>query len=281
MPAVAPHPTPLKTPSLTIGTVLAVGVLTALIASWYKDTRSVIFPFFGPTSTLQATAMNGHMRETEPTTRDDFDSAPSGKSADSGHPNWTDLTEYQQAILQGLHEVWPFYSNAEKRRWLATAHSARSLSPEQQSTMATQIAQWSKLSEVQRMEMRLLFEEQSEETKANAQAAWLAYNQLSEAEKHQLTRQALGTTGAQTGKPKSPPNSRLVRIPAASQARQQLANLPKIQPAAAKAAPLPAPHGNTQGASSAPENDAGDSRQYRWGNIIVTPPDPLPPLYRN
>lgn len=279
MPADASTPShPSKSYPLFVGIVLAAVVLSALIASWYKDTRSFIFPFINPNMEAQASAANNHLGEPA-VTGENLAAASESKGAEWGHPSWSDLTQSQQTVLQGLQEIWPFFSNAEKRRWLATAHSARNLSPEQQATMATQIAHWSKLSEAQRVEMRQLFEEQSETMRLNALAAWVAYNQLSDDEKAQLNRQALGTTRTQPAKAKGSANTRLVRIPAASQARQQLANLPKVQPAPAQAPPPKAQNTITHDAPSNPSETA--NRQYRWGNIIVTPPDPLPPLYRN
>lgn len=279
MPADASLPSHPRQPyPLLLGIVLAAVVLSGLIASWYKDTRSFIFPFINPSMEAQASDANNHLDESAMAPASAAQ-VPAAHASETGHPSWLDLTQYQQTVLQGLQEIWPFFSNAEKRRWLATAHSARNLPPEQQATMALQIAQWSKLSEAQRVEMRQVFEDQSDTMRQNAMAAWVAYNQLSDEEKNQFTRQALGTPRVPPAKSKRATNNRLVRIPAASQARQQLANLPKVQPADAPSAHPPAQNTITHDASPTPSGAA--NRQYRWGNIIVTPPDPLPPLYRN
>lgn len=211
-------------------------------------------------------------------------------------PLWQDLPSQQRAILRGLQNGWPYLSNAEKRRWIAIAQKSRQLDASAQNLLAERIAAWQHLSELKRIEIRQIFANRQTEPERADPAAWLAYSQLSDREKKTWADKASGLASAKPASRRTARRPRkLVSIPAASQARAQLANLPKIplEPVMLHSqaaipphvpsstvthvrleAPEPAPASPTQ----TPSETAGAGL---LGNITITPPDPLPPMYEN
>ena len=80
------------------------------------------------------------------------DKAPA-KSPSGVHitrPVWRDLSSDDQATLAGLEAVWPFISNAEKRRWLAIAKESKGMSEIDRERLSLNITNWGNFNENQR-----------------------------------------------------------------------------------------------------------------------------------
>ncbi|RMX07662.1 DUF3106 domain-containing protein [Corticibacter populi] len=289
------------------GVAVAAVLLAALLGVWNQKQRPLLSPTLPPGLVYDGPlTLSGHplpplvpaaaSAAGQPAT-----SSPQTRGIHITRPIWRDLSDQQQTVLAGLEPVWPYISNAEKRRWLAIARQARSMEPEQQQQLIANIADWSHLSEAQRMQIRQQYR-QYEATQADSDAgdavliqqAWLDFSALDEAERRQWARKAAGITTAK----KRPATRRtaLVRIPAASQARPGLSNLPKIplepvsfrQVGSAGAPPQAASaitHVEAPSAMpAAPPSGNGSSdgkRVIYWNGIPITPPDPLPPVYAN
>lgn len=193
-------------------------------------------------------------------------------------PLWQDLTESQQGILQGLQTSWPYMSNAEKRRWLATAKKIRQLEQPTRERVISRIALWNQMDELQRAKLRQAFLSHEEQLASVGHDAWLAYSQLSEQEKLLWQRKTAAATSTVAAKPKSRrQRQRLVRIPAASSSAK-LANLPKIPLEATGNAVT---HVRAKEPAPPPPAPAPTAPAQPKRPLTITPAEPLPPVYQN
>lgn len=296
---------------LYVAALVAVLTLLCLLLVWNGKHRPHIRPvlpdglhYSGPLTLFgdpgffhqqAADAALGHspLQTTDTPTATDPGSAPAlVAGVHITRPLWQDLSSQQQAVLQSLQSSWPYLSNAEKRRWLAVAQKARQLDAAAVDLLAERISPWSRLDENERIGIRRLFDEQQAQLQANGASAWQVYSQLSDIEKALWVRRATRQSAPQAAQPSRRTQRKpLVRIPAANQARRQLANLPKIplEPVVLSPAQQRNPHQPTStvapvAASNQPApstEKAAPASSRRWGTITITPPDPLPPAYEN
>lgn len=210
-------------------------------------------------------------------------------------PIWRDLSSEEQDLLAGLEAVWPFLSNAEKRRWLAIANQAKNMNEIDRSRLSLNITNWGYFNENQRQALRQHYRDWDESDLGELNHAWESYRALAPDVRAQLAKSA---ERASAPRPAARRNN-LVRIPAANQARPGLSNLPKIplqtvqfsHPAtpsskrpissnsASEATQRPVTEITTvsipepeQRPSPAPQTP----RVIYWYGIPITPPEPAP-----
>lgn len=290
------------TTSPKLGQAIGIALLGVLLGVWFTQQRPLLHPqmpqdtgvtgnltLFGnqgaflhhiltPGAKAQvpmvAVASNAAGVPAAPSTAD----APSGKAAPALEPGihitrplWQDLTESQQSILQGLQASWPYMSNAEKRRWLATAKKIRQLEQPTRERVISRLAGWNQMDELQRAKLRQAFLNHEAELADVGHDAWLAYSQLSEKERLLWQRKTEAAAAPAAAKPRNKrPRQRLVRIPAAKPSAK-LANLPKIPLEATGSAVT---HVR---AKEAPAEPPATQRR----RLTITPAEPLPPVYQN
>ncbi|THJ35596.1 DUF3106 domain-containing protein [Lampropedia aestuarii] len=228
----------------------------------------------------------------------DVDKAP--RQSPSGvhitRPVWSDLSSDNQATLAGLEAVWPFISNAEKRRWLAIAKEAKGMSDIDRERLSLNITNWGYFNENQRQALRQQYRGWDDSDLGALNQAWESYRALAPDVRAQLAKAA-----EQAKAPAKPAARRknLVRIPAANQARPGVSNLPKIplQPVDF-AHPTPKKQPSQDAPSSPPEAEqrpvtavatvsipepekrpapqTSAPRVIYWYGIPITPPEPVP-----
>lgn len=200
-------------------------------------------------------------------------------------PGWELMTTPQKLALYPLAERWAYLSEAQKRRWLVLAENFGSLSEPEQVRLHERMTAWASLSAQQRSQARLNFAVTRALAPENIQSQWEAYQALSEAEKQRLAAHAAKPRGAATAL-KPVPSKRLAHVPAASDARAQSANPPKIVfPSASAVRVVPALE-----PSALPPSPPASSSSQAAGTEVPSessadetprPSDPLPDPYIN
>lgn len=212
-------------------------------------------------------------------------------------PIWADLSSEEHTTLAGLEAVWPFISNAEKRRWLAIAQHAKSMNEIDRSRLSLNITNWGHFSENQRQALRQHYRDWDDSDIGDLNQAWENYRALAPDIRAQLAK-----TAQRSNAPARPAARRnnLVRIPAANQAKPGLSNLPKIplQPVEFSH-PSTSASGKQEAANAAalaesqrpvtaittvsvpepeqrPRTSPDAPRVIYWNGIPITPPEPAP-----
>lgn len=214
-------------------------------------------------------------------------------------PIWSDLSSDEQDTLAGLEAIWPFISNAEKRRWLGIAQQAKGMNEMERTRLSLNIMNWAYFNENQRQALRQQYRSWDESDLGTLNQAWESYRALAPDVRAQLAKNA---EQANTPARPAPRSNNLVRIPAANQARPGLSNLPKIplQPVdfarPAPASPAPPIDASTPPQTPAPVTavttvsipepeertspEAPTPKVIYWYGIPITAPEPAP-LYSN
>lgn len=133
---------------------------------------------------------------------------PANKAAESG-PRWQDLTAPQRASLKPLERDWSTIDEARKQKWLEIAARYPTLPPAEQQRVSARMAEWVKLSPVQRGQARMNFQEARQLTKEERQARWEAYQALTPEQRGKLAARAAPATAVS-----APRNGEAARKPA-------------------------------------------------------------------
>lgn len=166
-------------------------------------------------------------------------SAPDAEPASStvGSTPWNALNAEQRNALRPLASLWPTLRSEHQRKWLALAYNFDRMSPDEQATLQSRMAEWAKLTPAQRTQARLNFGEVRRAVPADERRAkWEEYQALPAEERERLAndRPKPPVTAAPALRPV--PTDRIVRPPTAV-----LTNGTSLQPApdaARPAAPL-------------------------------------------
>lgn len=149
-------------------------------------------------------------------------SAPPAARSSAG-PVWSKLTTQQQAVLAPLRGEWHAIDASRKRKWLDIADRYPSLPPEEQKRIAERMAEWARLSPLERAQARLNYQQAKQLSPLERQARWEEYQALPESERQALAAKA------------KKPGLGVAAAPAASgasQAAARAASAPAVRPVA-------------------------------------------------
>jgi len=136
----------------------------------------------------------------------------------TGGVAWADLNTEQQTALQPLATLWPKLPAEHQRKWLALAHSFDRMTPDEQDTLHSRMAEWARLTPAQRTRARLGFGEVRQLPADEKRAKWEEYQALPAEERDRLAReQPRPPAGAAPALRPAPP-SRILRpaVPASA-----------------------------------------------------------------
>lgn len=121
--------------------------------------------------------------------------APSARTAATAkpqatRPGWKELTREQQQALQPLAAHWETLPEDRKRKWLALSKNYHTMPATEQAKLHSRMRDWVLLSQQQRTQARLNYEETKKLPSEQKSAQWQAYQQLSAEEKRRLAARA-------------------------------------------------------------------------------------------
>lgn len=105
-------------------------------------------------------------------------------------PAWKDLTPVQQAALAPLSKHWGSLNSERKRKWLAMSQNFQAMAPEEQVKLHSRMTEWVSLSQKERTQARLNFNETRQLSAEEKAQQWQAYQALSPEEKKELAAKA-------------------------------------------------------------------------------------------
>ena len=119
---------------------------------------------------------------------------------------WQSLTQGQRQTLGPLERDWPTMDVPNKQKWLTIAARFHTLSPQEQARISERMSEWSRMTPLERGEVRMRFQEARQVPAPDRSARWEAYQKLSPAEKQRLLARANAAgPGASGVKRPSPP----------------------------------------------------------------------------
>lgn len=105
----------------------------------------------------------------------------------------------------------------QKRKWISLSRNFSKLSPPEQQKLYDRMGEWVKLSAKERSQARLNFVATENLSSDDKQAKWLAYQALSDDERHRLAEQAPRRTVPGAAPAVRPmPKQRLTKLPASA-----------------------------------------------------------------
>lgn len=105
-------------------------------------------------------------------------------------PGWAQLTPQQRDALGPLQSEWSHFGPERQRKWLDIAARYPAMSPQQQATLHRRMSDWVRMTPEQRTIARRNYLVSSSTSLQSRQQAWQKYQQLPDARKHELARQA-------------------------------------------------------------------------------------------
>lgn len=105
--------------------------------------------------------------------------APSG-------PSWQALSAAQRAILAPLERDWGTIDAPRKSKWLEVAHRFPAMRVADQQRVQERMAEWARMTPVERGRARLSFQESKQFSPEQKQARWEAYQALPDEERKAL-----------------------------------------------------------------------------------------------
>ncbi len=114
-------------------------------------------------------------------------SAPA--SAGQG-PAWSALKPAQREALKPLERDWAAIDGLRKRKWLEIAERYPSMPPQDQARLQARMAEWARLTPLERGQARLNFQEAKQAPVRDRQASWEAYQALPPEERRALADRA-------------------------------------------------------------------------------------------
>ena len=121
-------------------------------------------------------------------------------------PSAAPPTQGQRQTLGPLERDWPTMDVPNKQKWLTIAARFHTLSPQEQARISERMSEWSRMTPLERGEVRMRFQEARQVPAPDRSARWEAYQKLSPAEKQRLLARANAAgPGASGVKRPSPP----------------------------------------------------------------------------
>jgi hypothetical protein len=139
-------------------------------------------------------------------------------------PVWSALKPAQREALRPLEREWPSIDSARKRKWIEIADRYPNLPAQEQSRLQARMTEWTRLTPLERSQLRLNYQEARQVPTQDRQASWDAYQTLPQEQRSELAaRAAPAAAGASKpgpvtakGSPGTPPD---VRSRAGTQAK--------------------------------------------------------------
>lgn len=157
---------------------------------------------------------------------------------------WRDLKPAQQASLKPLEQEWAVIDAPSKQKWLQLAGSFPKMSALEQSRVQARMADWTKLTPLERGKVRLNFREAAQLPSQDRQARWDAYQALSPEQKRQLAARAapVSAIGSESARKSADRGDKPLRDPSQTKSNivpnPALANRPNaIGPTVVRASP--------------------------------------------
>jgi len=142
-------------------------------------------------------------------------SANPSPPADSPPPSqaWQRLSKRQKQALAPLASSWDTLTPVQQQKWLKLSRGFLQLSDEEQNTLHARMSDWASLSPKQRNQARFHFNSTQKLPIDDKRAQWQAYQQLTDADKRQLSSGPKPPVKS-TARSTQPPSPRLISPPA-------------------------------------------------------------------
>jgi hypothetical protein len=111
-------------------------------------------------------------------------------------PAWSALKPAQREALEPLERDWPGIDGLRKRKWLEIAERYPHLPAQDRALLQARMAEWSRLTPMQRGQARLNFEEAKQAPAQDRLASWEAYQTLSLEQRRALADRAAPAASA-------------------------------------------------------------------------------------
>lgn len=118
-------------------------------------------------------------------------------------PAWSTLTPAQREALKPLARDWSGIDSSRKRKWLEIAERYSGMAPQDQERLQARMAEWAKLSPLERGQARLNYQEAKQAPVQNRQASWEAYQALPPEQRRELADRAVPAAPAGAGAAKA------------------------------------------------------------------------------
>ncbi len=124
-------------------------------------------------------------------------SAGTGAPASVGQgPAWAALRPAQREALKPLERDWAGIDSLRKRKWIEIAERFPNMPPQDQARLQTRMAEWARMTPLERGQVRLNFQEAKQTPVQDRQASWEAYQALSTEERRALASRAAPAAAA-------------------------------------------------------------------------------------
>ncbi|TAK92161.1 MAG: DUF3106 domain-containing protein [Burkholderiaceae bacterium] len=147
--------------------------------------------------------------------------APARANA-SSNPNWSQLNPDQQTILAPLSGEWNGLSAPRKQKWIQIAQRYKTMQPEDQQRLQSQMRDWARLTPEERRTARENYRKIEHLPKEKKQERWAAYQQLPPEKKQQLKKPPVSAK-----KPVAPPAGNISKSSASVPVLQTRKKVPK------------------------------------------------------
>ena len=103
-------------------------------------------------------------------------------------PTWSELTEAQRIALAPLQSEWSTIDTFRKKKWLQISSRFATMKPDEQQRLQEKMRSWAKLSPDERRRAREVYSRTKSLDAEQKSAEWQQYQQLSDSEKNQLSK---------------------------------------------------------------------------------------------
>lgn len=153
---------------------------------------------------------------------------------------WTQLSAVQKQVLAPLEREWASIDAPHRAKWLEVAMRFPSLSTDERTRLQTRMADWARMTPLERSRARLQFQETRQLPLDERQAQWQAYQALSEDQRKALSQRAKpaakqvsgAANGSATLATMPPGKSNLVQTTTAPRARAVTPTAQQARPGA-------------------------------------------------
>lgn len=112
-----------------------------------------------------------------------------GAAAEDG-VRWQKLKPQQRDVLKPLQHDWSRLDATRRQKWIELADRLPSMPPDERARVQERMADWAKLTPVERAQARLRFEEAKQVPSSDRRSRWAAYQALPSEQKNELAARA-------------------------------------------------------------------------------------------
>jgi hypothetical protein len=109
---------------------------------------------------------------------------------------WQKLKPAQREALKPLQQEWPTIDAPRKQKWVQIADRMPNMPPDERARVQARMADWSRLSPVERSQARLHYQEMKQVPVPDRRSRWEQYQALSPQEKSELAARAAAARSA-------------------------------------------------------------------------------------